>query len=289
MRPIIALINCLAGLRSIPTFINTWLQPGDRATELVPAVSTAFGNRKLLKQFKFTSPFRTGLKPGVTERILISLLIVGFGISSFAAETNAPADAEAAYTKTITQRADKIVAALGPADTNHAAQVRDIITQQYRDLNEIHAIRDTKIKTAKAVTSDKAAVDLATQKAREEAKPKLDELHGEFLSKLSTKLTPEQVDKVKDGLTYGVVPLTYRTYLNMYPDLKDEEKKQVMAFLVEAREIAMDGSTSDEKHAVFGKYKGKINNYLSKAGYDAKKGQQNLKKSSTPPSDTKSK
>ena len=44
----------------------------------------------------------------------------------------------------------------------------------------------------------------------------------------------------------------------------------------------MDGSTSDEKHAVFGKYKGRINNYLSKAGYDAKKGEQNLKKPRNP-------
>jgi hypothetical protein len=62
-----------------------------------------------------------------------------------------------------------------------------------------------------------------------------------------------------------------------------------MAWLVEAREIAMDGSTSDEKHAMFGKYKGKINNYLSKAGYDAKKGKQNLKKAEQLPSETKSK
>jgi hypothetical protein len=33
----------------------------------------------------------------------------------------------------------------------------------------------------------------------------------------------------------------------------------------------MDGGTSQEKHAWFGKYKGRINNYLSAQGYDMKK------------------
>ena len=33
----------------------------------------------------------------------------------------------------------------------------------------------------------------------------------------------------------------------------------------------MDEGSSEKKHGVFGKYKGKINNYLSAAGYDMKK------------------
>jgi hypothetical protein len=42
-------------------------------------------------------------------------------------------------------------------------------------------------------------------------------------------------------------------------------------WLKEARELAMDGESSDKKHAIFGKYKGRINNYLSAQGYDMKK------------------
>jgi hypothetical protein len=33
----------------------------------------------------------------------------------------------------------------------------------------------------------------------------------------------------------------------------------------------MDAGSSDEKHKWFGKYKGRINNYLSSRGYDLKK------------------
>lgn len=221
---------------------------------------------------------------------LFSFSLVLAVVEIHAAEPNASIDADAAYTRTINQRADKIVATLGVTDTNKAVRVRDIIAGQYRDLNKIHEARDAQIKASKEKSGDdKQAANAAIQTVRDETKPKLDKLHGEFLSLLSAELSPEQVDKVKDGLTYGVLPLTYGVYLKMYPELTAEQKAQIKAWLTEARELAMDGSTSDEKHAVFGKYKGKINNYLSKAGYDAKKAEQNLKKPAAKLSDSQPK
>ena len=84
------------------------------------------------------------------------------------------------------------------------------------------------------------------------------------------ELTPAQVDQVKDGMTYGVLPNTWRGYQEMLPQMTDEQRRQVLAWLIEAREHAMDGSTSEEKHGWFGKYKGRITNYLAAAGYDLK-------------------
>jgi hypothetical protein len=60
----------------------------------------------------------------------------------------------------------------------------------------------------------------------------------------------------------------------MLPNLAAEQKDRVMALLVEAREIAMDAGTSEQKHAWFDKYKGKINNYLSVQRFDLKKASQ---------------
>ena len=201
-----------------------------------------------------------------------------------------PEEKGVAYIRTINDRTTKIVAALGIAEAAKSNRVHEIIVQQYRGLNDIHWVRDVEIGEAKAkFASDKVAANAAIEAARAKTKPKLEKLHAEFLTKLSAELTPEQVDEVKDGLTYGVAPLTYGVYLKMYPELTAEQKAQIKLWLNEARELAMDGSTSDEKHAVFGKYKGKINNYLSKAGYDAKKGEANLKKASQPPSDSKPK
>ena len=57
----------------------------------------------------------------------------------------------------------------------------------------------------------------------------------------------------------------------MIPTLSEAQKTKIYEWLKEAREIAMDAESSDKKHAVFGKYKGRINNYLSAEGYDLKK------------------
>ena len=48
------------------------------------------------------------------------------------------------------------------------------------------------------------------------------------------------------------------------------------AWLTEAREHAMDASTSDEKHGWFGKYKGRINNFLAQAGIDMKQAEKDM-------------
>ena len=72
-------------------------------------------------------------------------------------------------------------------------------------------------------------------------------------------------------MTYRVMPITYAAYQDMLLNLTAEQKEQIYAWLKEARELAMDEGSSDDKHKVFGKYKGRINNYLSGAGYDMKK------------------
>ncbi len=197
-----------------------------------------------------------------------------------AAQVSRTADtAEADYTRAIGERAARIVATLGITNSIKSKTVQAIIVQQYRDLREIQDGRDAQVKAVKQKSeSGKDAVDAAVKALQDNAKTKIDKLHGQYLAKLSAELTPEQVDKVKDGMTYGVLEVTYNAYLKMFPDLKEEQKTQIKSWLLEAREIAMDGGSSNEKHAVFGKYKGRINNYLSKAGYDLKKGEENLKK-----------
>jgi hypothetical protein len=72
-------------------------------------------------------------------------------------------------------------------------------------------------------------------------------------------------------MTYGKVQFTLNGYLSAYPNLPDENKAEILRLLKEAREDAMDGGSAEEKTAVFQRYKGKINNYLSKAGIHPEK------------------
>ena len=75
---------------------------------------------------------------------------------------------------------------------------------------------------------------------------------------------------------YGAGSYCFCASRNSHPNSqgtcgKEEEKAQIYAWLVEAREFALDAENSNKKHAAFGKYKGRINNYLAKRGYDLKK------------------
>jgi hypothetical protein len=186
-------------------------------------------------------------------------------------------DSEAAYAQDITKRADKIVATLGIADDAAKTRVRDLIVVQYRALRGIHAARDAKLAEVKqGQPADPTVAEAWVKTARDAASLKLADVHRRFIARLSVELSPEQVEKVKDGLTYGVVGITYKRYLELFPELKDEQKREILANLVEARDYAMDAGSSEEKHAVFGKYKGRINNYLSAAGYDMRQAEKNL-------------
>ena len=81
----------------------------------------------------------------------------------------------------------------------------------------------------------------------------------------------KDLDEVKDQMTYKILPLTYNAYLDELPTLTDAQNLQIKAWLIEAREHAIDAESSEKKHAWFGKYKGRINNYLSAQGFDMKK------------------
>ncbi len=193
-----------------------------------------------------------------------------------AADAAPASDEEAAYTLTIAERANKIVAPLAIVDAAKATRVRDLIVEQYRSLGEIHAMRDAKIAQAASSPGDAVVAEAWRSVARKEADLKLFPLHRQLVARLDAELTPEQVNQVKDGLTYGVVPLTFKRYRELLPNLSVEQQSEILANLLEAREYAMDAGSADEKHAWFGKYKGRINNYLSAAGYDMKQAEQDL-------------
>ena len=176
------------------------------------------------------------------------------------------------YTKVITERSAKIVTAIGVTDSAKFKRVRAILVNQYRTLGVIHDTRNAKVKEIKDQSAaDKAGADAKIAAIDSNVDKQLAERHTVFLSKLSKELSPEQVTGVKDGMTYNVLKVTYDAYTDELPQLTDEQKAQIKTWLVEAREKAIDAESSNKKHEVFGKYKGRINNYLSKQGYDMKK------------------
>lgn len=198
---------------------------------------------------------------------LILYALASFALSEAAAVDLKSEGRDPEYVNSIVGRSRKIVDKLDLADDSVAAEVTNIVANRYFKLNDIYEARDAKIKFAKD-SLDGDARKAALSAAATEADATLYRCHFEFPADLSIYLTPAQVDAVKDGMTYGVVQVTYDSYLDMIPTLTDDEKVQILAWLIEARELAVDAENSKKKHDTFGKYKGRINNYLAARGYD---------------------
>ena len=202
--------------------------------------------------------------------VLMSLLFLCGWISAGAVDLNKE-NRDPKYVESIVNRSQKIVDKLGLTDAKVAEDVCNIIANRYFELNDIYEIRDAKVKNVKESGLTGDAKDEALKAAENEKDAALYRSHFAFPASLSLFLNEEQIEAVKDGMTYGVVKVTYEATLDMIPSLKEEEKAQIYAWLVEAREFAMDGENSNKKHAAFGKYKGRINNYLAKRGYNLTK------------------
>jgi len=176
------------------------------------------------------------------------------------------------YLKALESRVTKILAPLNIEKKRKQSKVHQIVLTQYQTLNTIHSTRDLKIKELKSGNAasanelKKVIADLESAAGQE-----ITAIHSSFLHDLSRHLTDAQVDAVKDGMTYNVANITFKGYQDMLPALNDSQRTKIWNWLAEAREIAMDAETSEKKHWWFGKYKGRINNYLSSEGFDMKK------------------
>jgi hypothetical protein len=176
-----------------------------------------------------------------------------------------------AYADVLAARSAKIVQTLGITDSTKYHRVVDYVVNHYATVGRIQDVADSTVKALKLERLDKEELELRIKAFQTDRDAKLYAQHAVFQAQLQGELSPEQVEGVKNGLTYNVLNVTYKATLEMIPTLKEDEKRQIWIWLLEAREHAIDASSSDAKHGWFGKYKGRINNYLAARGYDLTK------------------
>lgn len=192
--------------------------------------------------------------------IVVATMAIAVGTSGSAADAPPATD----YEKVIAGRAEKIVAALDSATDESRERARESLLHFFRATNAWHEAHGPRRKELKSAQEEVAKAELAALEGE------LATIRGAFLERLSGDLSPKQVEKVKDGLTYNVLHVTERAYHEMIETLTSEQKAKIHDWLVEARDLAISEGSSEAKHGVFGKYKGRINNYLSQQGYDLK-------------------
>jgi hypothetical protein len=171
------------------------------------------------------------------------------------------ADLEAAYTARLERRTADILEELAFADRAKSNRVTDILIRHYRALRA----RDDVINAA---VPDSDKTDATRMKLYQSLSKPLQE---QFIAKLTAELTPDELGKVKDKMTYNRLQANYDSYCTVISGLSDEEKAKIMEVLKEARDEAMEGGSSTEKAEIFQKYKDKINEYLTARGHDVVK------------------
>ena len=205
-----------------------------------------------------------GRRPWSWAIVLLLACIGCFSPQAFPGRACRAAEPASDYEQVIAGRADKILATLDLADAACRDRVREALLDFYRSVSSWHDAHAAERTSLRSSQVDAAKEKLAALDAE------LASLRTGFLDRLAADLSPEHVSAIKDGLTFNVLNVTERAYHDMIPTLTDEQKKQIRDWLVEARDLAISEGSSEAKHAVFGKYKGRINNFLSQQGYDLK-------------------
>lgn len=222
--------------------------------------------RSLLACFSVKFPGVGSKKASGLFQFILFFSILGFSVKSSAQQANDPEQ----YRKTLTERSAKIVNTLSIKDSAVYNKVVGLLVNQYMQLNSIHDRSKAVTDSIKKLSLSSEEASASIKKEEEKKSASLLQLHTQFLALLKKSLSEEQIDLVKDGMTYRILPVTYGAYQDMILTLTTEQKAKIYAWLKEARELAMDEGSSENKHKVFGRYKGRINNYLSTEGYDMK-------------------
>jgi len=199
----------------------------------------------------------------VSSLLVSAALLTQSALAQMSTPPATPAELEATYTAAIEGRADDILNTLALTNSASSNKVHDLIIAQYRVMRS----RDDLINAKLAAAGKDTTYANRASELEEESKP----LHDHFFAELGKVLTPEQINKVKDKMTYNKVKVTYDAYNNIIPGLTDTDKAKIMELLKSAREKAVDGGSASEKSEIFQVYKDKINDYLNAHGHDVAK------------------
>jgi hypothetical protein len=182
-------------------------------------------------------------------------------VASAQQEPALPQDEEAEYRQVIDRRATGIVEGLDLDDPAREQKVHAILVGYYPKLREYHEEKGPKVRELEQEA--RRATEAGNESAAESAQMQVEslqqarqELRDEFVGQLKEVLSEEEINRVKDGMTYGLVQ--HRMEALSRIDLSEEQKKQVEEILVAAREEAFDEAGSREKHAAFRRAMGRI-------------------------------
>ena len=193
---------------------------------------------------------------------LLALNALGLARAQDNASTAEPESAHTVFERRIAERATKALERLQLSDDAVTAKAQKAITQFYRGLNAAHTDRDQHL--ALLSTIDPGNLHRILHRAEKRAQA----VYGELIGSLVPLLNDAQIEAVKDGMTFDMVPLSMATFERMFPRLDERQKAQVRAWLVESREISLVAGSAERKLDIFRINKMRTHAYLAAQGFD---------------------
>lgn len=166
------------------------------------------------------------------------------------------------------ERSQKIVDKLALSDKDKQANVLHIIANRYLELYQIHDEYDARNEKIEALGLEEEVKKDELERSYYEYNSALYRSRFGYIAWLSFYLSKEQVVTVKNEMTDNLLLQRYDAFVDMLPEMTDDQKNRVYAWLIEAREFSMDFITKRKMNQMFTKYRGRINNYLSACGHD---------------------
>jgi hypothetical protein len=206
------------------------------------------------------------MRPLFRSALLTLLIALSFGGS-----TLVRADvADAATQKRVDAKTGRLLGALKLADTAKADRVKGILGDWLVTMWNWHQQNDPQLKELWAQWNQARSVVPKDEFPAEVIAHQIDDVYASLrpayramVEKLSTELTPAQVDALKE--TWSRSPgmtRTYNAYLEIVPDLTEEQKKVIHDRMLIAREDAMLTDADKEIVAIYKRHKVKVEAYV---------------------------
>lgn len=196
-------------------------------------------------------------------------LLLSLGVALGAAGI-ARAEGEAAAQKRAEAKAERMVAALQVEDAAKAARAKAVVADWLVAMGDWHKAHDAKLGALWAEWGRARAVVPKDEFPGEVIAHRIDEVYDslrpayhEFIAKLSAELTPEQVDAFKEAWSRSPgMRRTYNAFLEIVPDLKEDQKKVILDRMLRAREDAMLSDSDREIVNIYKRHKVKVEAYV---------------------------
>ncbi|MBE2212422.1 MAG: acetylxylan esterase [Opitutaceae bacterium] len=183
---------------------------------------------------------------------------------------SAPVPVDAAALKRAEGKAERLIGGLRIEDATKAAQARATLADWLVTLWAWHGSHDAELgdlwrqwNAARAVVpKDEFPAEVIAQRI-DTVYASLQPAYRAFLDRLATTLSAEQIDALKEAWSRSPgMARTYHAYLEIAPDLTEEQKKVIHDRMLLAREDAMLTDADKEITTIYKRHKVKVEAYI---------------------------